>query len=290
MTHVVLVSNPASGSSDEETLDLVVSRIAALGNVVRVEPESPEAMGDELSQAASDAEIVVVAGGDGTFNHAVNALRERLQHTIMGLIPMGTGNDLARTMGIPLEPERAAAALVEGVPEPLDVGIARSDRTERLFANACMGGFPVAVDEAIEGALKEKLGPFAFWLGGAKALADLTRYDVRIGEGRWDGLLALGVGNGKTAGGGITVFPDAAADDGRLDVVGFAADSVGEGAKLLAALRSGHHVDLPTVERESLSRLTVTSDPELEFNVDGELVGMTTPVEFEIFGSTRLRH
>jgi diacylglycerol kinase (ATP) len=290
VNHVVLVSNAESGSSDEEALERVGRSLGRLGEVVAVAPESAESFGDALAEPIDGAALVVVAGGDGTLNCAINAVGDRLQDIHLGLIPMGTGNDLARTMGIPFDPDEAAAAILAGSPRPLDVGVARCAGVERLFLNACMGGFPVAVDEAIEGAIKDRLGPLAFWVGGAKVLGDLTRYDVRTQEHRWEGLLALGVGNGRTAGGGIAVFPDARPDDGLLDLCAIGADSVTEGVKLLSSLRSGEHVELPSVHQDQHPRFTIESDPRLEFNVDGELVGMTTPVEFEVFGSTMLRH
>lgn len=290
MSHVVLVSNPSSGSSDAETLERVAARLRDIGEVVRVTPASADSVGDELDAPADGATVVVVAGGDGTLNCAVNGLRARLSDTAFGLVPMGTGNDLARTMGIPLDPEQAAVAVVEGSTEPVDVGIARSAGSERLFVNACMGGFPVAVDAAIEGPIKERLGPFGFWVGGVKAVTDMTRYDVHIGSRRWEGVLALGVGNGKTAGGGIEVFPDADPKDGVFDVCALGADTVADGLRLLTRVRSGGHVELPAVEHVKLERFTVGSNPELEFNVDGELIDMVTPVGFSVFGSMLLRH
>jgi diacylglycerol kinase (ATP) len=290
VTHVVLVSNPASGSSDEEALERVAGRLAELGDVVRVAPGSVDSFAEELAEPSKGAEVVVVAGGDGTLNCAVNGLRDRLQDTVLGLIPMGTGNDLARTMGISFDPDEAAAAIVTGSPRPLDVGLAKSERVERLFVNACMGGFPVAVDEAIEGPVKERLGPLAFWIGGAKAVADLTRYEVRVGERAWSGLVAVGVGNGRTAGGGVEVFPHARPDDGALELCTLGADSVADGVKLLARIRSGEHEDLPTVDSQTAQGFRVEAEPQLEFNVDGELVDMVTPVEFSVFATSSLRH
>jgi diacylglycerol kinase (ATP) len=202
---------------------------------------------------------------------------------------MGTGNDLARTLGIPLEPDPAVDAILKGRVRSVDVWSARSPGADRLFINACMGGFPVEVDRAIEGPMKERLGAVAFWVGGAKAMTGLTRYEVKAGNQTWSDVLAVGVGNGRTAGGGIAVFPDAQPDDGRLAVCGFGADSVAEGVKLVTRLRAGEHTELPSVHAASADNIRIDATPELEFNVDGELVGMVTPVEFAKHGSVRLR-
>lgn len=289
MSHVVLVSNPKSGSADEETLERVAERLKAVGEVVHVAPGSVDSFGEELDEPVTGAQLVVVAGGDGTLNCTINGLAGRLDGLPLALVPMGTGNDLARTLGLPLDPLEAVDVAADGVWSDLDVGRARSSTTDRLFVNACMGGLPVAVDEAIEGGIKDRLGPFAFWVGGAKVLADLTRYEVRAGEAAWSELLAIGIGNGRTAGGGITVFPDAKVGDGRLELCAMGATSIAEGLKLVAKIRSGEHVELPTVDMRTGQSFTVEAEPQLEFNVDGELVNLVTPVEFSIAARARMK-
>ena len=129
---VVLVSNPSSGSSTGEIVDEIAAILGSIGEVRRIEP-SLESFDKTLRAAARDASLVVTAGGDGTMNQTVNALADRFDDLRFALVPMGTGNDLARTLDIPREPSDAAEAIVEGAEKSIDVSAASSADAESLF-------------------------------------------------------------------------------------------------------------------------------------------------------------
>ena len=284
---IVLAANPSSGSADDEGLAQSRSVLEGHGTVTLLQPESPDELSERL--AGADADLFVVAGGDGTLNLAVNALRARLEEVTLALLPRGTGNDLARTLHIPEDPVESATIAVSGSPLPLDVWRARSAGVDRLFVNACMGGFPVKVNESITEDMKRFLGPAAFWVGGAKAATDIQRYVVLVNGNRTEDCLAVGVGNGRTCGGGIEVWPDADPRDGDLNACVLAAEGMLEAAKLAAKVKGGSHVELEGVESTKADRIQIDSSPQLELNVDGELVGLKTPVVFELFASTRFK-
>lgn len=281
---MLLISNPSSGSSDEAILERVAEVLGGREPVRRVEPSSVETFDAEVGDAATGERIVVVAGGDGTLNHAINALVDRRDDLHFGLIPMGTGNDLARTLSIPADPIDAAEVLVEARPATIDVGIASGAGGERYFVNACMGGFPVRVNQAIDEGEKERLGPVAFLWGGVKALSDLQRWTVVVGDAEVADCVAAGVGNGRTAGGGIEVWPDADPDDGLFDVYALPAANALETLQLGAKVRSGRHDEMEQVTFARVASVRIEASPEMEFNVDGELVGLRTPAAFEVFG------
>jgi len=289
MTRIALLSNARSGSSDEGGLAAIEETLKTLGSVTSVAPESLEEFGPAVRLAAEGCDLLVVAGGDGTFNRALNELEGHLGRIVLGLIPMGTGNDLARTLGLPPDPADAARALVSGEERSLDVSRAAGPGISRLFANACMGGFPIEVNEAIGDDLKKRLGPFAFWVGGARAAADITRYEVTLGDSVLAECVACGVGNGRTCGGGIEVWPEADPADGVLDGCGLAAEGLTDALKLAARVKSGEHVDLPGVLTIRGPKIEIVSDPQMEFNVDGELVGLKTPATFEVVGRMKMR-
>jgi diacylglycerol kinase (ATP) len=96
------------------------------------------------------------------------------------------------------------------------------------------------------------------------------------------------VGNGKTCGGGIRVWPDADPSDGLLDACALAVPNVAAAVKLLLKVRTGDHQDLDEVRTVRGPRVTIDADPPMELNVDGELVGLTTPATFEICGTLQL--
>ena len=281
---MLLIGNPASGSSDSDLLQTAARVLTGREPVTRVEPASVDTFAEEVRAAASRERTVVVAGGDGTFNRTVNALIDRRDDVVFGLIPMGTGNDLARTLRIAGDPVEAAKALVEADVSSIDVSFASGTGAESYFANACMGGFPVSVNEAIDDDTKRKLGPAAFLWGGVKALTDLQRWSVTIDGTEVPDCVAAGVGNGRTCGGGIEVWPEADPDDGSLDVYALPASNALETLKLGAKVRSGSHDELEDVAFARSSIVRIEAVPEMEFNVDGELVGLRTPATFEVVG------
>ena len=284
---IVLAANPSSGSADEEDLATAQSILRSHGELTVLQPGDPEALTAQLSEA--DGDLFIVSGGDGTLNLAINALRERLGDIELGLLPRGTGNDLARTLDIPTDAAEAATVAVTGSPLPLDVWRAKSANVDRLFVNACMGGFPVKVNESITDDMKRFLGPVAFWVGGAKAATDIQKYVVNVNGSETKDCLAVGVGNGRTCGGGIEVWPQADPRDGSLDACALAADGILEAAKLAARVKGGGHLELSGVVSTRGERIEIEATPQLELNVDGELVGLQTPVVFELFTSTHFK-
>jgi diacylglycerol kinase (ATP) len=284
---VVVVAHRSSGGVDEQEVDAVARALSPLGEVRQAWVGRDPA---EIVAAVAAGDLVVVAGGDGAMNHAVNALGGRLADVVLGLVPMGTGNDLARTLSLPTADARAAAgALVQGSERRLDLGRASSGGVERLFLNACMGGFPVAMNKAIDEDLKKRLGQVAFWVGGAKAAVQLERTHVAMNGIEQDHCVAVGVGNGRTAGGGIEIWPSALPDDGVLNGCALGAANRAAAARLAARLGTGSHEELDAVATTRARRITIESEPAIELNVDGELVDLTTPAVLEIVGTVVMR-
>ncbi|MFP5297918.1 MAG: diacylglycerol/lipid kinase family protein [Actinomycetota bacterium] len=279
---ILFVCNPISGGSDEADRSELVAALAPLGRVVVHEPGDRASFADDLRSAARDVSRVVVGAGDGTLDLTVAALIERTDEIVFGVLPMGTGNDFTRTLGLPADPLEAAHAIAQGNELVVDTGRVLIEGETRPFINACMGGFPVAVDEAISERQKKSLGPVAFWLGGLKAATDLDRYRVIVNGVAHDDVVAIGIGNGRTAGGGIEVFPHADPSDGHLDICVMRADGLIEAAKLAAKVRSGDHTDEPFVSYDRAVSVEVAATPSLGFNVDGEVDGIATPARFEV--------
>jgi diacylglycerol kinase (ATP) len=283
----IVIFNPVSGSADQAKQQAVVGTLQSRGPVDVVSPENRESFEDDVRRAAKEATVVVSAGGDGTMNATLNALSGVLDELTLALVPMGTGNDLARTLEIPDDPVEAARGLTQGVVRELDVARASGPDVERLFINACMGGFPVEANEAIDEDTKKRLGPLAFWLGGAKALKELTKSTVTMNGTTVPDGIAAGVGNGRTCGGGMEVWPSARPDDGRLNGCVLAASSLSKALTLAAKVKTASHEELSTVRTALASKIEITADPDIEFNVDGELIGLRSPATFAIVTSVR---
>jgi YegS/Rv2252/BmrU family lipid kinase len=286
---ILVVSNAASGSSDDASLERVIDRLQPLGDVQHLQAGSQDSFDEDVRGATEPGDLVVVAGGDGTVNCTVNALADSLADYTLAVVPMGTGNDFARTLGMDEDPEAAASQIAAGSSKEFDVGRAKGGEVERLFLNACVGGFPIEVDRAIEGGLKKRLGPLAFWVGGIKAATDLSKWDVNVSGKAVGDCVAVGIGNGRTAGGGIQVWPDADPGDGALDACAIAAENFAKALATALKARGGEHVDRPDVYTSRGAEIRVDSDPPLEFNVDGEVLGLKTPVVFSVAGKVKVR-
>jgi diacylglycerol kinase (ATP) len=282
-----VVFNAASGGSDDDIRDAVVDALRPIAELEIVTPETRETFAHEVRAAAERSDAVVSAGGDGTLNYTVNALGEVLSDVVLGLVPMGTGNDLARTVGLAEDPVEAARSLSDAGLLTLDVGRATGSEVDRLFINACMGGFPVDAVETIDADTKKRLGPLAFWVGGAKALADLTKSTVTVNGVTVEDCVAAGVGNGRTCGGGMEVWPSARPGDGVLDACVLAAPTVPKLIKLATAVKNSTHEEIDEVITLKDGRITIEADPGIEFNVDGELVGLHSPATFELVSQVR---
>jgi diacylglycerol kinase (ATP) len=286
VTRVLLISNPASGGADVDTFGKIEAALGALGELHVLQP-SRDSFNDEVHAAAADADVVVTAGGDGSLNYTLNALHDALDDVTLALVPMGTGNDLARTLGIPQDPEQAASALERAATRTLDVGRASGPGVDRLFINACMGGFPVRANEAIDDHTKKRLGPVAFWVGGAKAVTDFSTSRVLMDGVEVSDCIAAGVGNGRTCGGGMEVWPRAQPDDGILDGCVLASPNLPAAVKVAAKVKAGTHEGLDEVVTRRARRITIDADPPIEFNVDGELVDLHSPATFELVAQLR---
>jgi diacylglycerol kinase (ATP) len=286
VTRVLLISNPASGGADDDTLGKIESSLGMLGELHVLRP-ARVSFDQEVHSAAADADVVVTAGGDGSLNYTLNALHDALDDVTLALVPMGTGNDLARTLGIPQDPEQAASSLERAATRTLDVGRASGPGVDRLFINACMGGFPVRANEAIDDQTKKRLGPVAFWVGGAKALTDFSTSRVVMDGVEVRDCIAVGVGNGRTCGGGMEVWPRAEPDDGTLDGCVLASPNVPAAVKVAAKVKAGTHEELDEVVTHRAPSITIDADPAIEFNIDGELVNLHSPATFELVSHVR---
>lgn len=210
---------------------------------------------------------LIAGGGDGTLREVAEALALAGGQASLALLPLGTANDFCRAAGIPLLPAEALA-LLECEPRPIDLG----EVDGQLFLNMATGGFGSRVTANTSEELKKLLGGAAYFLTGLSRFAEVhSAFGCFGGPGfAWEGdFLALGIGNGRQAGGGHVLCPQAQVDDGLLDVciVPASQDVVGT----LGTLLSGGILGLEAVSVSArLPWLEVEAPEGLDINLDGE--------------------
>lgn len=268
------IINPNAGSaSDAEALQNLLDEHDILCVETKEEGDARRLAQEAL---AGDVKIVVAVGGDGTVNEVVNGVMEHEGERIMGIIPMGTGNDLARTLRLPTDPFEALRAIQERVLIDLDVIEIETTEHHRFAANAVSGGFSGQVNEAMDDAMKKTWGPLAYLMGTATAVADLQAYRTHI---VCDGetlepldVYNIIVANGRTIGGGKLIAPVAEVSDGWLDLVITKTADALDIADMSARLLAGTLLDHPSVVHKRVKHVEIRTSPAMGFNVDGEMI------------------
>ncbi len=253
--------------------------LAAAGlDVRRAHTGCREDASERIREARDAVDIVVVGGGDGT----INALAPGIIETglPLGILPLGTANDLARTLGLPLGIEGAVAVIAAGRTRRIDLG----EVNGHPFFNVASLGFGVDLTHALTSDAKRRWGPLGYAVAGLRVLRRLRPFHVEItvgGERHRSRTVHLAVGNGRHYGGGMTVSRDASIDDGRLDVYSLEVESVWGLLRLLPALRSGHTQDWTEIRTLAGQEIRVTARRQRSVNADGEIV-TRTPATFRV--------
>lgn len=226
--------------------------------------------------AESGAHCVVVAGGDGTVKAVVEGLMDAACDTILGVIPLGTGNDFCRNAGIPLDPDQACELLHTGVAQPTDVIRGQTPTQTFHYINMATGGNSGLHTDVITDDLKQFWGPLTYVRGVVNALTDLHAWHVQLvidGETLPpERILNVFLANGRVSGGGLPVAPDAKLDDGLVDVIVVRDCSPVDMAALatqyvLSDYRNNEHI----VFRQA-KVVSIHAEPPLTISVDGDVV------------------
>jgi len=277
--NVYLLGNPASGRGrgakalhqinallKERGVEAVVLRTTGPTDAIRLAREAAE----------SGAELLLVCGGDGTIRDAIEGVVSASRvagATAVGLLPAGTGNDLARTLGIPTRREQALAVALDGAERNLDVW--RWNGTP--FVNIAGVGLDAAVAGAVNRKFRTLRGPLAYIAGALYALPRFQPFPLtlQLPDTEWTGTVWLAAfASGKCYGGGMRIAPDADPHDGLLDVVVVEKTSRVELLRQLPGLFSGRHVTHPKVRIVRAASVEVQAPPQ-EVTLDGELLGAT---------------
>mgnify|MGYP003145047334 CR=1 FL=1 len=237
---------------------------------------------DEISTAitrhADEIDMVIVGGGDGSLNAAAPGLVEtRLP---LGILPLGTANDLARTLEIPFAVVDAAQVIADGETRTLDLGIVN----DHYFFNVASIGFSARLARVLTSDAKRRFGKLGYAISAMKLVSQSRSFSAEIEhDGHVDRVrtLQISVGSGRYYGGGLAVDESAEPDDGRLDVYSLEIGHWTELLALLPAIKSGTQKRWKNVRTFGTTELTVRTKRPLDINADGEIL-TTTPAHFAL--------
>ena len=243
----------------------------------------PVRLPEAVREAVADGYgLVILGGGDGSVSSVVDFLADK--EVTLGLLPLGTANDFARTLDIPAGVQEACETVAHGKVVDVDLGLTG----DNYYVNVASVGLSAGVTEALTPRLKKTAGALAY---GVAALGALSRHEpfaarLEFPEGdhapvNHERLLQVAVGNGRFYGGGLVVAPDSGIDDRNLDVYTIEMGRYRDLLRVARHLRSGDFVRQKGVNHYRTPRLCLETRPELRVNVDGELVART-PQEFSV--------
>ena len=246
--------------------------------------------GDAREAAREWAEgLLIVVGGDGTVNEAINGLGLAgfPPDVTLGLLPTGTGNDLAATLGIPEDHESAVRTLGQQRVRTLDAAKVNSAGIgERYFINVANGGLGAEVSVVTDEESKGRWGKLAYLRDSLEMARDFDVQEISLtldGEERRVRAVNIAIGNCRYAGGGWLAVPRANPEDGLLDIVVIEDVGIGEVLSLApATLTRSDHLDKEGVFSARAAEIQVDSQPGgLEFTADGEVIG-DEPANFSV--------
>lgn len=281
-----LIVNPVSGRDQApDHLPFLNERLREAFGHIEIAMTIGEGDGEEVARraVAEGCTHIIVAGGDGTLNEALNgvAATGALERVTFGLIPLGTGNDFAGLLGMPDDPQAAAEAIAARRERRVDLGVLN----DRVFVNASAGGFLAEVSDALTPGLKTVTGRLAYIIAGAGVLGsfDPPAAEVTVGEEEFHArhYQLFVMCNGPTIGGGHRVAPRARVDDGLLDAVFVEASSKTDLVAILRLMSKGEHLDETLVTYRQFETAELVFDRLIKVNTDGE-VGETDRCRYRV--------
>ena len=273
---LILAGNPRSGRGRGRAVSAMTERVftAAGHEVIRLEGhDEPELRQLIAGIDPSGVDGVIVVGGDGTVHTVINSI-PHAWNVPVGIIPAGTGNDIAMALGYPRTPEATAHHLLDALrrpPQRIDLGSATHSEHEAYFAAVYSAGFDAIVNERAN-AMAYPKGPSRYTVALA---AELTRMRPRRYRLSIDGTLVeceallVAVANGPSFGGGMQVVPHASMTDGQLDVLIVGPVSRGEFIRIYPRVFSGAHLTHPAVDIRP-ARTVIIESRDIVGYADGE--------------------
>ncbi|OOM76654.1 diacylglycerol kinase [Clostridium puniceum] len=270
MKKVRFIYNPYSGEN---------SIINELDNVIKLHQEANLTVvpyriqrGRDLAEALDIIDetysYILIAGGDGTVDSLVNAMKQRNVNLPIGILPVGTANDFGKFINMPSDIEEACKQILDSKPVAVDLG----KINDKYFINVASTGLFTDISQKTDVNLKNTMGKLAYYLKGLEELPNFRKLKVKISSKECDyegEMYLLLVFNGQTAG-NLNLAIEAEITDGKLDVVMFKAIPIIELLPLFIKLLKGEHLDSDKVVYFKTDNVYIESSEDIVTDIDGE--------------------
>ncbi|BAY33541.1 diacylglycerol kinase catalytic region [Nostoc carneum NIES-2107] len=247
-------------------------------DLIEESTENPQRLTEIIQRYQNQVDLVIIGGGDGTLNAAVDGLVDT--QLPLGILPLGTANDLARTLGIPNSLSEACKIIAAGEQRRIDLGCVNG----KHFFNVASMGLSVKITERLTKEAKRRWGVFAYVATALQVIWESRPFSAEIrmnGESIRVRTVQIAVGNGRYYGGGMAVVHDATIDDQRLDLYSLEIKNWWQIILLLPSMREGKHIKWREVRAYQGQEMEVYTRKPRPINTDGEITTYT-PAHFRV--------
>lgn len=274
---LLIVNNKSrNGSADIRT---AIEQLQQRGfDVIEGKCEKREHIAERIHQYRDHIDCVIIGGGDGSMNAAASALVET--QLPLGVLPLGTANDLARTLNIPIDIEQAFDVIANGILHRIDLGTING----KYFFNVANIGLGVHVMHHMSPELKQRWGVLSYGHSLLKAVQSFRPFRAEIicdGRRRLVRSIQIAIGNGRHYGGGMTVAARACIDDNKFFLYSLEPLSLWEMLKFAPALRTGRFENRELVNLDQGQEIDIKTRKPMPITADGEPIGFT-PATFKL--------
>lgn len=233
---------------------------------------------DYIRAHGAEADCIILGGGDGTISSSAKAVADA--HRPLGILPLGTANDLARTLSIPVNLAGAGDIIARQKPHPVDLGLVNG----HPFFNVATIGLAADLAANLDNLTKKRWGRFGYALGALKVAIGARRFTAWIKTDRGVEKVKtyqIAIGNGRHYGGGVVVHADATIHDGMLDLYSLEVETLWKLAFNFRAFQRGEHTGWDDVRVDHAESFEIETRRPQPVNADGEVVTQT-PVKLEV--------
>ncbi|MEC4983248.1 MAG: lipid kinase [Oscillatoria sp. PMC 1068.18] len=257
----------------------IIQHLESLGfTLVEDSPKTPQELPDLICSYRDRVDLVIIGGGDGTLNMAIDGLLAT--KLPLGIIPLGTANDLAKTLGIPVDLTTACEAIAKGKIKQVDLG----EVNGKHFFNVASLGLSVKITKQLTKENKRRWGVFAYAATSLKVISKSLPFRAKItinGETINVRTVQIAVGNGRYYGGGMQIAYDATIDDQRLDLYSLEVKHWWQIIALFPALWLGRHPRWLGIRLLTGQEIMIETKKHRQLNTDGEIT-TKTPAKFRV--------